>query len=511
MKLEKKMTIYMLILVLIAMFLMQFIFFRNSYKLLNSNKKRVLNSYAYVLSKDPIIIKNLSKQNQDTLDIYMASIWPKLINLNYVIIMDLKGEVFSYKNKNNSPFLEKNYKSILEQIIDKPIQYYNLDPDNNFLQEFMPIIYRGKLIGMLGVQEYHHKNEDLKNIFFIEVFVAILIVIVMSILFSVFLAKNIKKQIFGYEPLEFAHIYAERQILFDHLSDKIVTINSSGKLTKANKIAKEKLHSSDEIILRKLYDEIISKNITFDNREIILTNQIFFITAINIIQENNDSEVLFIIKQGKKIKKLAREITGVTQIINSMRANVHEFKNKIHVISGLLRLEEYEELKKYISTIKNELDNENKEIEGINDPIISALLLTKISLAKEKQITLTIDEMSNLMKIHGSIKSDNLIVIIGNLIENATESFDSKDIDNKEILLQILEDSKQILIQISDNSGLIEGSHIDKIFEIGYSSKGEGRGSGLALIKNLVKLYNGNIEIINKENYKTFYIKLNKG
>lgn len=510
MKLEKKMTIYMLILVLLVMFLMQSIFFRNSYKLLDLNKKRVLNSYAYVLSKDPIILKNLSRKNQDTLNIYMSSIWPKLINLNYVIITDLNGKVVSYKNRNNTPLPEKNYKNILEQIIDKPIQYYHLDPANNFLQEFVPLTYDGKLIGMLGVQEYHHKNGDLKNIFFIEIFVGIIIIIIMSVLLSVFLAKNIKKQIFGYEPIEFAHIYAERQILFDHLSDKIVTINSSGKLTKANKIAKEKLEPSDEMILRKLYSEIISKNITFDNREMILTNRKVFITAINIIQENNESEVLFIIKQGKKIKKLAREITGVTQIINSMRANVHEFKNKIHVISGLLRLEEYEELKKYISTIKNELDNENKEIEGITDPVIAALLLTKISLAKEKQITLSIDEMSNLMKTHGTIESDNLIVIIGNLIENATESFDLKDIDNKEINLQILEDTKQILIQISDNSGLIKDSDQKKIFEIGYSSKGEGRGSGLALIKNLVKLYNGNIEIINKEDYKTFYIKLNK-
>ena len=73
----------------------------------------------------------------------------------------------------------------------------------------------------------------------------------------------------------------------------------------------------------------------FSGREIILSSGKVFISSLFIKNLNNNLDILFIIKQGDRIKKMAREITGVTQIINSMRANVHEFKNKIHVIIWL--------------------------------------------------------------------------------------------------------------------------------------------------------------------------------
>ena len=173
-------------------------------------------------------------------------------------------------------------------------------------------------------------------------------------------------------------------------------------------------------------------------------------------------------------------------------------------------MEEYKELKEYILTIKNNLEDENKAIKGINDPIIAALLITKISLAKEKKISLNIEKVSNLMKNHNNIESDDLIIIIGNLIENATESFNLKNIKEKKINVHILEDNNQILIYVSDNSGQIKDSNLDKMFEIGYSSKGNNRGSGLALIKNITNLYDGEVKIVNDDPYKTFYIKLNK-
>jgi two-component system CitB family sensor kinase len=245
----------------------------------------------------------------------------------------------------------------------------------------------------------------------------------------------------------------------------------------------------------------------FSNREYKLSSGIVYISSLIINNEDDFFDILFIIRSSEKVKKLAEEITGVTQIINSMRANVHEFKNKIHVISGLLRLEEYEQAKNYVSNIKTELDIENKEVEGINDPIIKALLLTKINLAKERKITLNIDEDSNLMTSHKTISPDDLIVIIGNLIENAMESFESSQ-GNKEINSYFLEDSKKIYIEVSDNGSPIKNK--ENIFEMGVSSKGEGRGSGLALIKNLVSVYNGTININVEGDVKTFSIELIK-
>jgi two-component system CitB family sensor kinase len=425
----------------------------------------------------------------------------------YIDIPDYRKKVFQENFEWFSSYSPKYFSPFESDITKEIYMSQSLDKKNSFFQQFIPIISNGEFLGILGIQEYYNKHNDLKKVLFKEIFLATVTILAIAIIFSIFLAKNIKKGTLGLDPIDIGKFYNERKLIFDAISDEIITIDHSGKITKMNTIAEKNLKKSDEVELKKLYEEIILDGNVFSNREYKLTSGIVYITTLIVDTENSKSDILFIIKSAKIVKKLAEEITGVTQIINSMRANVHEFKNKIHVISGLLRLEEYEEAKKYIYTIKTELDNENEEVEGINNPILKALLLTKINLAKERKITLTIEEGSNLMTSHKNISSDDLIIIIGNLIENAMESF-PKVPYNKEIKGYFLEDNNKIYIEISDNGAPIK--NIENIFKIGVSSKGEGRGSGLALIKNITNLYNGTININEEEDFKTFSIELMK-
>lgn len=527
MKLERKLSIYLLILVSIAVIGIQIVFFKNSIVIINANKKHSLNGYAYALSKESIIKDTLVTNDYSILKKHIDQEWEKLINLNYLVIIDKKGNIVTYKDKNENKNIPDYRKKIIEENFEWFSKYsskyfspfksnrikeiymnQSLDKKNGFFQQFIPIISDGEFLGILGIQEYYNKHNDLKKVLFKEIFLVTTTILAIAIIFSILLAKNIKKGTLGLDPIDIGRIYKERQSIFDTISDEIITLDSTGNIKKMNKIAQKNLKKEDEISLKKLYNEIIETKNIFSDREYKLSSGIVYISSLMINSQDSKFDILFIIKSGKKVKKLAEEITGVTQIINSMRASVHEFKNKIHVISGLLRLEEYEEAKKYVSNIKNELDYENQEVEGINDPILKALLLTKINLAKEKKIILNIEEGSNLMKSHKNIASEDLIVMIGNLIENAMESFNLDSSQKNIINAYLLEDSSKIYIEVKDNGSPIKNK--ENIFEMGVSSKGDGRGSGLALIKNLVSVYNGTININVEEDRKTFSIELSK-
>jgi two-component system CitB family sensor kinase len=114
-----------------------------------------------------------------------------------------------------------------------------------------------------------------------------------------------------------------------------------------------------------------------------------------------------------------------------------------------------------------------------------------------------------LHKEHGRIDSNDLVVIIGNLLENAREACEKSE--EKNILIKFFEDSEKIIIEVTDSGKSIDTNEMEKIFNMGYSSKGKGRGSGLALIKNLVEVYGGNFNIKSRKNSKTFYVELKKG
>lgn len=509
MRLEKKITVHISLLMLVAMIILQFIFFKNIYILINTNNKEVLNIYSKALAVDQIIAGNLFFKNKINLNKHMLTIWPKLIDLNSVVITDLNGEVYFYKNKKNVLKSNINYKKILQKIIGNKYKIPKNNNLNNSFQEFTSITYKKQLVGMVGVKKYHRKNKEFRNLFIEEIIVGIILVFAIAILLGIYLAKAIKAEIFGYEPFELANIHNERQLIFNNLNSQILTLDNYGKLNQISEKAITKFDEQDLNTLKKLYNEVLMKkknNIL--NRQIILSSERVIVNCMKIAQDRDKIEVLFILKKEKRIKKIAEEITGVTQIIESMRANVHEFKNKIHVISGLLKLEEYDEVQKYVSTLRIKLDEEYDEVQNIEDSVIKALLLTKISLAKEKQIFLDLQKGSNLMETHNKIYSDDLIVIIGNLIENSVESFHLVKTGKKEINIKISETENNIFISITDNGEKIVDS--EKIFEMGYSSKGKNRGSGLALIKNLVLLYHGKINLIEDSRHKTFHIELTK-
>jgi len=111
-------------------------------------------------------------------------------------------------------------------------------------------------------------------------------------------------------------------------------------------------------------------------------------------------------------------------------------------------------------------------------------------------ISFTILQGSHLPEHSNFISTQNLITIIGNLIENSLEAISKKqDEESKKIVLQIKEDSNGILIALDDTGIGMTPEEVSQIFKPYYSTKGENRGIGMSLVKNIVDYAGGTIEI----------------
>ena len=208
---------------------------------------------------------------------------------------------------------------------------------------------------------------------------------------------------------------------------------------------------------------------------------------------------------------MAKEITGVDEIIRNLRATVHEFKNKLHVILGLIKIEEYDEARKYIINTQESHELVDGKFISIEDNYIKGLLISRQLVANERNISFEIDNESNLYENHGQIEPYDLITIIGNLLENAFEACLSSRREDMKVEISIKEDSEKIFIKVKDNGIPINTDIKSTLLVQGVSSKGNGRGFGLALIKSRVELYSGNIQIDEVEDTKIFIIEMNKG
>ena len=246
-------------------------------------------------------------------------------------------------------------------------------------------------------------------------------------------------------------------------------------------------------------------------KEIILQGKKVFVTIQPIMKKGEYLGSVITLMDRNDIRKIAKEITGVDEVVKNLRANVHEFRNNLHVILGLIQLGEYEEARKYILKTQKIHENNSLKFSNVEAYYVRGLLLSRELVAKERGVNFILTEESFLFGNHNYVDSYDIVTILGNLIENAFDSCVCSSIENKEVEVTLYEDDEKIELQVRDNGKPIDNNIKERIFELGVSSKGEGRGTGLSLVKNRVELYDGCIDIEEFNEEKIFIITILKG
>ncbi|MBQ2465527.1 MAG: Spo0B domain-containing protein [Treponema sp.] len=129
----------------------------------------------------------------------------------------------------------------------------------------------------------------------------------------------------------------------------------------------------------------------------------------------------------KKIKKeflrFTEDFEGTKFLVDSMRANNHDFTNKLHVILGLIQIGEYEKAQNYIQNISIiQRETVTFVMRNIENPSLAALLIGKIARASECNVKFSLKENSTYKEKDIDIPSEALVTITGNLIDNALDA-----------------------------------------------------------------------------------------
>jgi signal transduction histidine kinase len=86
-----------------------------------------------------------------------------------------------------------------------------------------------------------------------------------------------------------------------------------------------------------------------------------------------------------------------------------------------------------------------------------------------------------------------LIRILTNLVKNATQACD--EVPEPSVVVKVQKKNNKVCICVTDNGHGIAQEHINKIFEPKFTTKTSGMGLGLAMVKNIVQTYEGQIEV----------------
>jgi two-component system sensor histidine kinase DctS len=319
------------------------------------------------------------------------------------------------------------------------------------------------------------------------------------------LASHIKRQMFELEPQEIARLLVERTETFNAMHEGVIAIDIDENITIFNDKAKVMMGISGDVIGRNIHQvipdtklpEILKLNHPIYNKELQVRNLNILSNRIPIKVNRKTIGAVAIFQDQTEAKKLAEELTGVKAFVSALRVQNHEHMNKLHTIAGLIQLGKKESALEYVFHLSEEQGELTRFLnKNIKNDSISGLLLSKVSRGKELGITLKIDRHSQLSSFPSPLDHHDFVIIIGNLIENAFDSFYETTHPNREVYLSIEQDESILSILVEDNGCGIDNESLSHIFTQGFSTKEkESRGIGLHLVRQIVQKGNGDIHV----------------
>ncbi|WP_319004988.1 sensor histidine kinase [Mesobacillus jeotgali] len=475
---------------------------------------------ARTVAQMPSIQNNVGKPGGETIIQPFAERTRLATDVDYIVIMDMNRIRYSHPSESliGKEFVGGDEKASLSEH-----EYVSKAKGTlgNSVRAFVPIMDEEGVVqvGVAVVGILTPTFQSLVAQYQNDIFLSLIWGLMIGLFGSLFLANNIKKQTFNLEPYEIARLAEERSAVMQAMDMGIIAADEHGKITFMNMLAKEYMFndSEKEITRDNGLQEIlpnlngsISKaihntgSLQIVNRSMNIFDKIYLVSLYPIYVKGQPAGSFITMVDKTEANRLAEELTGVKSLVDALRAQNHEYMNKLHSIAGLIQLERTEEA---LNIIIDETTDEEDMIQFLKDSIsdysISGLFLGKRARARELGIQFHFDRRSYLHRLLDGFSPGDIITVLGNLIENAFEAYSPQDKDKiVECFLQ--GDESHLMIMVRDKGKGISAEDRNNIFTYGFSTKAkEGRGIGLALVKQIVETQGGKVEIVSEINNGT--------
>ncbi|WP_405816265.1 MULTISPECIES: ATP-binding protein [unclassified Streptomyces] len=192
-----------------------------------------------------------------------------------------------------------------------------------------------------------------------------------------------------------------------------------------------------------------------------------------------------------ELQALTGELDHERGFTQALRSQAHEAANRLHTVVSLIELGRADEAVDF-ATAELELAQAltDEVVTAVGEPVLVALLLGKAAQAHERGVELVVTADSrSLADGAGLPPARDLVTVLGNLIDNAVDALTA--VPGARIAVTLRPEPDELLLRVADNGpGLPEG--VD-VFRRGWSGKGEGRGLGLALVRQVAERCGGTV------------------
>ncbi len=333
---------------------------------------------------------------------------------------------------------------------------------------------------------------------------------VIGILGSLLIARRVKRQTLGMEPAEIAGLVEHRDAMLHGIREGVVGLDLRGRVTLINDEAIRLLRIPGDALGRALdelgvgedvRDALLSDTVERD-RPVASGGRVLVVNRLPIASRGRPIGSVTTLRDRTELLELRRELDLTKHVTDTLRAQAHEFSNRLHTIAGLIELGEADEAVRFVHRVSSGRSELTEAVTAaVRDPSIAALLIAKASQADELGVELRIEPDSSLPVLDDELSTD-VATVVGNLVDNAMDAAATAPERWVEVALGVVDGDVDIVVRDS-GAGVPPGMERE-VFRRGMSTKagderatGAGhageRGIGLSLVHLVCTRRGGNV------------------
>jgi two-component system, CitB family, sensor kinase len=323
---------------------------------------------------------------------------------------------------------------------------------------------------------------------------------------SLLVARRVRRQTRGLDPDELAALYDHHDAVLHAIREGVVVVGEDGRLLLANMEARRLLELDEDAVGRPV-DEMVEDPALLDAMRgrspagdglHVVGGRVLVTGQRPAEREGRQIATVTTLRDRTELEGLVRELATVRGMADALRAQAHESANELHTVVGLVELGRHDDAIAFatrrIGVTQDEVDLVQQ---CVGDPALAALLLAKAAGCRERGVQLALDPASSLPA--GVLPSEDLVTIVGNLVDNALDALASGT--GGRIDVRLAAGGDRVRLEIRDDGPGFPADALDHVFEAGWTTKpgtaAGRRGLGLSLVSAVVSRLGGTVAAAN--------------
>lgn len=332
------------------------------------------------------------------------------------------------------------------------------------------------------------------------------------------LVRWLRRTTLGLEPEEMAQLVRDQEAVLYGVEDGVIGIGPDGRISIRNKAARVMLElprraEAADVVGRPyteagfdaaLTDAITRQRSGSGSGEVVVrldtSRRTIRAQVQSVHRDGVDLGQVVLLRDLTAMEDLRSRLTAMQAMTDALRAQRHEFANRLHTISGLLGNGEHEHARDYVAEImaSGPVRDPVENITAVEEPFLRAFIGAKGVQAHERGVQLRVGLETALAG--QLVEAQDVTAILGNLVDNAVAAVIAAapaEPDERWVEVDLLSEGSTLHLAVADSgAGVAPGLDI---FASGVSTRAgaeagvHGHGVGLSLSRRLARTMGGDV------------------